>query len=129
MVAAPVTSLAQTAGSLTTEQQSQVDTLSAKLLALAKSQSEAASEGAFTGLFVDATAGFSPVVIEAAMARVAGTPGLPQSAIRSATNLRRAYASNGSTGATGSVGGFGGLPSSSPPSFGGGGGGSGYTGQ
>lgn len=112
---------------LTAEQTSQVNALASKLLDLAKAQPENASEGAFTGLFVDAVSGYDATVIEAALARVEGTPGLPGSATKAAQKLRRSYASNGSTGATGALGGFGGLPSSGAPGFSGGGGGSGYV--
>lgn len=112
---------------MTAEQTSQVNALASKLLDIAKTQPATASEGAFTGLFVDAASGYDATVIEAAMARVAGTPGLPAAAAKAAGNLRRSYAANGSTGATGALGGFGGLPSSGAPGFSGGGGGSGYV--
>ncbi len=111
---------------LTSEQQSQINALTAKLLDLAKTQPDTASEGAFTGLFVDAASGYDARVIEAAMTQVEGTPGISVAAKKAAANLRRSYAQNGSTGATGALGGFGGLPSSGAPGFSGGGGGAGY---
>lgn len=125
----PVMAMAATTTSaLTAEQQSQVTALTAKLLGLAKAQSETTSEGSFTGLFVDALSGYDAQVVAAALAQVAGTPGLNAAAVRAATNLGRAYAANGSTGGTGAVGqgGFGGLPSTGSPGFSSGGGGSNY---
>jgi len=117
---------AATTTTLTSEQQSQVSALTAKLLALAKAQSETASEGTYTGLFADALSGYDAAVIEAALGQVAGTPGLTPTAVKAATTLRRSYAANGATGATGATGGFGGVPSSGSPGFSGGGGGSNY---
>ncbi|MBR7619199.1 hypothetical protein JKL49_07335 [Phenylobacterium sp. 20VBR1] len=124
--AAPAT-YAATTPVLTSEQQAQVSALATKLTNLVKDRSADSSEGDFQGAMADAVSGYSAEVIAAALAQVAGTPGLPANAIAAAKGLQRQYASNSGTGGgTGAVGGQGGTAFGSGPGFVGGGGGSNY---
>lgn len=117
---------------LTSAQQEQVSALAAKLLDLVKTMSSTASEGAFEGALVDASQGYDPSVIVAAMHQVQGTPGLPAAAVAAAGRVARSYASNdprnNGTGALGTPSGN--APGTGSPGFasgGGGGGSSTYT--
>ncbi len=115
---------------LSSTQRAQASELATKLVDLAKKLGPDATEGAFEGAFADAVAGYDTSVIEAALAEVAGTPGLAPNALRAANRLDRVYAANSGQGAgPGAVGGYGGTPGGfGGPGFtgGGGGGGSNY---
>jgi hypothetical protein len=112
---------------LSSLQRSQASELASKLVDLAKSLGPNATEGAFEGAFADAVTGYDTAVIEAALADVAGTPGLSEKALRAARRLGKVYAANDGDGpGTGAVGGNGGTAGYGGPGFSGGGGGSNY---
>jgi len=129
-VAEPTLALA--APVLNSQQKQEASELATKLLGIIKARSANSSKGDYEGALADAVSGYDADVIAAALADVAGTPGLPANALAAAGQLSSSYAPNGVGQGTGALGGnFGGTPNSTTPGFsggGGGGGGSNYTG-
>jgi hypothetical protein len=129
LTAATEPTMALAKATLSPQEQSQAAALVAKLLDIAKSLSPGSSEGAYEGAFADALSGYSPAAIEAALAQIAGTPGLPVNALAAARRLDIIYAQNGANTGTGAIGGLGATPLGfgGPGFTAGGGGGSNYT--
>jgi hypothetical protein len=111
---------------LSPAEQSQAGALSSQLLAIANGLPPGSSVASFEGAFAGALGGYSAAVVEAALAALAGTPGLPANAKLAASELETSYAENGGPPGSHAEGGFGSSPSSDDgPGFSGGGGGGG----
>jgi hypothetical protein len=91
---------------LSAEEQTLEAELAAKILDAVKALPANASKGVFTGAIASAVEGYPPKVIVAAMAQVAGTPGVPAAAVEAARELGLLFTSFLDAGAGSGPGGF-----------------------
>jgi hypothetical protein len=110
--------------SLTVAQQDQVSALATKIIDAIRALPPTSSPGAYMAAIYDAANGVPQEVVEAAVAQVSDTPGLPPASIEAAKRIKRIYAYNPSTDSSVGYFVFGSTPGLFSPGFvtGGGGG-------